>query len=112
MAISNPHIQTVWVASLPVGILIGYGVSYCLLRFFEKAPAQNPILKSVILSVIALCISIILIEVPQSVLKTSDAWRYLLIGVMLNAPRFLLLGIVIGYLNSAHAHSPFNGDQK
>lgn len=111
-ALANPNIQTVWVASLPVGMLIGYGVSYSLLRFFEKIPTQSPILKAVLLSVIALFLSIIVVEVPQSLLKTSDAWRYLLIGVMLNIPRFLLLGAAIGYLCNARAHSLFKGDTK
>ena len=111
-AVSNASIQTVWVASLPVGMLIGCGASYCLLRFFNAIPTRNPILKSVILSVIALALSTLLIEVPQSLLRTSDPWRYLLIGIMLNVPRFLMLGMAIGYLTNAHAHSLFNGGEK
>jgi hypothetical protein len=51
----------------------------------------------VILSLIALCIATILIEVGASLL-VSDALYYFLIGVMINVPRFLLLGIAIGYL--------------
>jgi hypothetical protein len=46
-------------------------------------------------------IAVILIDVPQSFFGTSnssDAVYYFLIGVMLNAARFLLLGIGIGYL--------------
>ena len=50
-----------------------------------------------ILSLIALCIATILIEVGASLL-VSDALYYFLIGVMINVPRFLLLGIAIGYL--------------
>ena len=68
-----------------------------MLRFFDKIPTKNPILKSVILSFIALFIVIILIEVPAS-FRTSDAMYYLLIGVIFNVPRFLFVGIVIGYL--------------
>ena len=99
-AYSNWSIQTVWVASLFVGVIIGCCVSYFLLRFFDKIPTKNPILKSVILSFIALVIAIILIDVPQSFLlpKLSDALYYFLIGVMFNGARFLFLGIVIGYL--------------
>lgn len=48
-AFSNWSIQTVWVDSLFVGLIIGCGVSYFLLRFFDKIPTENPILKSVIL---------------------------------------------------------------
>ena len=94
------NIQTVWVDSLLVGMIIGCCVSYSLLRFFDKIPTKNPILKSVILSFIALVIAIILIDVPQSflLLGPSDALHYFLIVIMLNVPRFLFLGIVIGYL--------------
>ena len=48
-AYSNWSIQTVWVTSLLMGMVIGYGVSYFLLRYFDKIPSKNPILKSVIL---------------------------------------------------------------
>ena len=38
--------------SLLGGLIIGLCVSYLLLRFFDKIPTKNPILKSVILSFI------------------------------------------------------------
>jgi len=107
-AYSNWSIQTVWVASLPMGMIIGYCVSYFLLRYFEKIPSKNPILKSGIISFIALIIAVILIDVPQSFFGMSnsfDALYYFLIGVMFNVARFLLLGIVIGYLYNERAHS-------
>ena len=97
-AYSNWSIQTVWIDSLIVGMIIGCCVSYSLLRFFEKIPTKDPILKSVILSSIALVIAIILIDVPGSFHGPSDALYYFLIGVMFNVARFLILGIVIGYL--------------
>ena len=60
---------------------------------------MNPILKSVIVSFIALIGVTMLIEVPAKVLMTtSDALRYFLIGAMFNVLRILALGIVIGYL--------------
>jgi hypothetical protein len=94
------NIQTVWVDSLLVGMIIGCCVSYFLLRSLEKNPTQNPIQKSTILSFIALVIAIILIDVPQSflLLGSSDALHYFIIGIILNVPRFLFLGIVIGFL--------------
>jgi hypothetical protein len=94
---SGYSIRTVWVDSLLVGMIVGCLVSYSLLRFFDKIPTKNPILKSEIMSFIALVIALLLIEVPAS-LRTSDALYYFLIGAMLNVPRFLLLGLVIGYL--------------
>jgi hypothetical protein len=87
--------QTVWVGSLPAGMIIGCLVSFCLLRFFGKIPTKNPILKSVILGFIALVIATILLEAPAS-FRTSDALYYFLFGTMLNVPRFLFLGIAVG----------------
>jgi NhaP-type Na+/H+ or K+/H+ antiporter len=94
---SISNIQTVWVGGLLIGMIIGWCVSYSLLRFFDKIPTKNPILKSVILSFIALGIVMILLEVPAS-FRASDALHVFLIGVMLNIPRYLFFGIVVGYL--------------
>jgi hypothetical protein len=97
-AFSKANIQTVWVASLPAGLIVGCCVSYFLLRFFDMIPTKNPILKSVIISLTVLVIMTILNLVPQSFLGQRDVLHYFLIGIMLDAPRFLLLGLVIGYL--------------
>ena len=81
------------------GLIIGLGVSFFLLRFFDKIPTKNPILKSLILSFIALIIVTILLEVPSHFFTpNSDPMRYFLIGAMINILRILALGIVIGYL--------------
>jgi len=127
-AFSNWSIQTVWVDSLPVGVIIGCCVSYSLLHLFEKIPTKDPIPKSVILSFVALVIAIILIDVPRSFLLPGpgDALYYFLIGVMFNAARFCFLGLVIGSLykrlygstrsqivdNGLSGYSLFKGDKK
>ena len=80
------------------GLMIGFCVSYFLLRFFDKIPTQDPISKSVILTLIVLIIVTILIGGPSSFLATSDVLRYFLIGTTFNVLRFLALGIGIGYL--------------
>jgi Na+/melibiose symporter-like transporter len=81
------------------GLIIGFGVSFFLVRFFDKIPTKNPILKSVILSSIALILFTILLEVPAKFLtNTNDAVHYFLIGTLFNVLRILALGIVIGYL--------------
>jgi hypothetical protein len=80
------------------GLIIGFCVSYFLLRFFDKIPTKNPILKSVILSFIVLIIVTITIGGPSSFLATSDVLRYFLIGTIFNVLRILALGIGIGYL--------------
>jgi hypothetical protein len=92
---SKANIQTVWVASLPAGLIIGCCVSYCLLRFFDKIPTKNPILKSVIISFISLVIMTILNLISHSFLGQRDVLHYFLIGIILDAPRFLFLGLVI-----------------
>jgi hypothetical protein len=112
LAISLTHIAAEYRAALSIsyfpmllesligGLIIGCCVSYSLLRFLDMIPTKNPILKSAILSFVALVIAIILIDVPRSflLLGRSDALHNFLIGIMLNVPRFLFLGIVIGYL--------------
>ncbi len=82
------------------GLMIGVCVSYLLLRFFDTLPTGNPILKSVILSIIILILVTLLIEVPSKFLGTSidHALRYFLIGTMFNGIRIPALGLVIGYL--------------
>ena len=114
-AYSNWSIQTVWVTSLLTGMIIGYGISYFLLRYFDDIPSKNPMLKSMIISFIALIIAVIVIDVPQSFFgmrNSFDALYYFLIGVMFNIARFLLLGIVIGYLYNDRTHSLFKGNKK
>ena len=80
------------------GLIIGFCVSYLLLRFFEKIPTQAPISKSVILTFIVLIIVTILIGGPSSFFATGNVLRYFSIGTTFNLLRFLALGIVIGYL--------------
>ena len=86
----------VLVQSLIFGLIIEFLVSYFLLRFFDKIPSKNPILKSETLSLVALVIALIVLGVAAS--RTSDALQVFLIGAMLNVPRFLIPGIVVGYL--------------
>jgi hypothetical protein len=81
------------------GLIIGVFVSYYLLRFFEKLPTQNPILKSVFLSFIVLVIVTLLIEVPAKFLNpTTNALQTFLVGALFNIIRIPALGIVIGSL--------------
>ena len=85
-------------AALLGGLMIGFCVSYFLLRFFDKIPTQDPISKSVILTFIVLIIVTILIGGPSSFLATGNVLRYFLIGTIFNVIRILALGIVIGDL--------------
>jgi hypothetical protein len=80
------------------GLIIGFCVSFFLLRFFDNIPTKNPITKSLILTFIVLVIVTILVGGPSSFLATSAVLRYFLIGIIFNVLRFFALGIGIGYL--------------
>jgi hypothetical protein len=82
--------------SLIGGLIIGLGVSYFLVRFFDKIPAKDPILKSLILSFIVLILVTILLGGPSSFLTTSNVLHYFLIGTIFNLIRILALGLAIG----------------
>lgn len=84
--------------SLIGGLIIGLWVSYPLLRFFDRIPLKDPILKSVILSSIVLVIVTILIGGPSSFYTTNNVLRYFIIGTIFNVIRILALGIAIGYV--------------
>jgi hypothetical protein len=85
-------------AALIGGLMIGFCASYFLLRFFDKIPTKNPILKSLILTFVVLVIVTILIGGPSSYLAAGDVLRYFFIGTIFNVLRFLALGLAIGYL--------------
>jgi len=97
-AFSNWSIQTVWVASLPMGLIIGCCVSYSFLRLITKVLVKKPIITAITVSSAALVIAIILIDIPMILKAPSGAVYYFLVGVVFNAVRFLFLGITIGYL--------------
>ena len=93
-AFSISYLPMALVEALVGGLIIGCCVSYFLLRFFDKIPTKNPILKALILSFVAL----VIIEVLSTLVNPNNASVYLLIGTGMNAPRFIALGLVIGYL--------------
>jgi hypothetical protein len=90
------------ISSLPValvealigGLVIAFIVGFYLLRFFDRIPGKNPIYKALILSFTAMAI----IEILLALGNPAHASVYLLLETVMNAPRFLTLGLVIGYL--------------
>ena len=81
------------------GLVIGSCATYCLLRFHDRIPPRTAIRKSVTLSLVAVVVVTVLIEVPaKAFAATTDPLRYLLIGTLFNGLRILALGLVIGYL--------------
>jgi hypothetical protein len=77
----------VLVESLLGGLIVVFGVSYCLLHFFHRIPTRDPVLKSVMLSAVALVIALVLVQGAATLRDTTDAWHYVLIGAMLNVRR-------------------------
>ena len=93
-AFSISYLPLALVEALVGGLVIAFCASYFLLRFFNKIPTKHPILKSLILSFVAL----VVIEVLSTFGNPSNAYVYLLVDTVMNIPRILALGIVIGYL--------------
>lgn len=82
------------------GLIIGLAVSFCLLRFYNRLPTTSPILKAVVLSLIAFIVATVLVEIsPRLLMSTNTDLRYALIGIAINILRFLALGVVTGYLH-------------
>jgi F0F1-type ATP synthase assembly protein I len=93
-AFSISNLPVALAEALVGGLIIGCCVSYFLLRFFDKIPTKNPIVKALILSFAAM----VIIEVLSTLVNPHHASVYLLIDTGMNLPRFLALGIVIGYV--------------
>ena len=96
-ALSIAYVPMVLVESLIGGLIVGLLVSFFLLRIYEALPTESPTLKAEILSVVALVVLTIVTWGAGSLAEPSDASRYFLIGTVLNLPRFLALGIAVGY---------------
>ena len=93
-AFSFSSLPVALVAALAGGLVIAFSVSFFLLRFFCRLPGKNPIFKALILSFSAM----VIIEVLSALGDPAHASVYLLLDTGMNAPRFLSLGLVIGYL--------------
>jgi F0F1-type ATP synthase assembly protein I len=93
-AFSISSLPLALVQALVGGLVIGCCVSYFLLRFFDKIPTKKTIVKALILSFAAM----FMIEILSTLGNPSNASVYLLIDTGMNVPRFLSLGIVIGYI--------------
>ena len=96
-ALSIAYVPMVLVESLIGGLIVGLLVSFFLLRLYEALPTESPMLKAEILSVAALVVLTIVTWGAGSLAEPSDASRYFLIGTVLNVPRFLALGVAVGY---------------
>jgi sugar phosphate permease len=110
-ALSIAYLPMVLVESLVAGLVVGLVVSFLLLRFSDKLPTVSPMLKATLLSAVALLVLTIATWAAASLAEPSDASRYFVVGTLLNIPRFLALGIAVGYVHkrSATVRRPTEG---
>jgi hypothetical protein len=80
------------------GLIIGLWVSYPLLRFYNRIPSKDPIMKSVFLSSLVLVIITLVLGGPSSFFATNNVLRYFIIGTVFNVIRITALGVAIGYM--------------
>ena len=93
-AFSISNLPLALVEALVGGLIIGGCVSYFLLRFFDRIPGKKTSLKALVLSFFFM----VMIEALSALGNPAHASVYLLLDTGMNAPRFLGLGLVIGYL--------------
>jgi hypothetical protein len=84
------------IESLVGGLFIGFCISNILLRFFNKIPGKNPIIKSGVLTFIIFLVVNGLVGGPSSYIMTDHLQRYFVIGTIFNIFRFSTLGLCIG----------------
>jgi uncharacterized membrane-anchored protein len=93
-AFSISSLPVALVEALAGGLVIAFCISYFLLRYFDRIPGKNPIHKALILSFSSMAI----IEVLSALGNPAHASVFLFLDTLMNVPRFLALGLVIGYL--------------
>lgn len=82
--------------SLIGGLVIGLWVSYPLVRYFDRVPTKDPVLKSALLSSLVLVIVTLVLGGPSSFMATNNVVRYFIIGTAFNVVRITALGVAIG----------------
>ena len=97
-ALSIDYVSGVFIGPFLGGLGIAGVTSFLLLRFLKKIPATTPILASTLLSVGALSIATLVMLLSVSRLG-DGALHFFMVGTMLNVPRFLALGLVVGALD-------------
>ena len=98
-ALSIAYLPMVLVESLVAGLIVGLLVSFFLLSLYERLPSESPMLKATLLSFVAFVVLTIVTWAAGTLRGPSDASRYFLMGTLLNIPRFLALGIAVGYFH-------------
>jgi hypothetical protein len=82
--------------ALAGGLIIGFSVSFILLRFHNRIPFTSPLSKSIWTSLILLALITLTLGNPKTFSNTSNPSYYFMIGTFINVIRILFLGLVIG----------------
>jgi hypothetical protein len=86
------------VEALVGGLVIGFCVSFFLIRFNNTIPAKNQIVKSLMLSFLLIAIITVTIGNPSSFMRSGNIPRYFTIGTLINLTRISSLGLTIGVM--------------
>lgn len=99
--------------ALAGGLVVALGVSWALVRQPAALPRTSPMDQALVLSLIALVLVTVGVELPSKVLGTSaDPLRYFLIGAAFNSVRISALGLAIGWIHGVPPDPNPVGDQK
>jgi len=97
-ALSIPYAPML-VEVLVGGVVLGFCVSYPLVRLAARIPVKSPVVAGMALSLVALTAVTLILDLPAKLLSpVNDPVRYLLIGALFNAVRILALGAMVGGL--------------
>ncbi len=93
-AFSISSLPVALVEALAGGLVISLCIGFFLTRFYDRIPGKNSIFKALILSFFIMTV----IEVLSAFGNPVHASVYLLLDTVMNTPRFLTLGWMIGYV--------------
>lgn len=97
-ALSIPYVPML-VEALVGGVVLGFCVSYAVVRRAARIPVKSLVAAGMAMSVVALAAVSLIVDLPAKLLTPlNDPVRYLLIAALFNAVRFLALGATIGAL--------------
>ncbi|MGV8849615.1 MAG: hypothetical protein ACOH16_08715 [Propionibacteriaceae bacterium] len=97
-ALSIPYIPML-VEALFGGVVLGFCVSYAVVRRAARIPLKSPVAAGMAMSVVALAAVTLIVDLPAKLLTPlNDPVRYLLIAALFNALRILALGATVGWL--------------
>lgn len=93
------------VEALVGGLVIGLFVAYSLVRFRDSIPTRSSLSKSLVLSLLALAVVTVVIEIPAKFgSDTTDAVHDFVVATAFNVVRILALGVAVGLVDTRLAH--------